>query len=111
MLEVLTKFTCALIMTLFGIFVIQKVTNCKIKILSLKTIIGIVVLCLATITISKNEYAGIGTVDNWIEKGIIKKRKHGKSNAYYMNPYVCNKGKRVGKELEEMVKDTKWSNE
>ena len=62
MLEVWTKFTCALIMTLFGIFVIQKVTNCKIKILSLKTIIGIVVLCLATITISKNEYAGIGTV-------------------------------------------------
>lgn len=46
-----------------------------------------------------------------IEKGIIKKRKHGKNNAYYMNPYVCNKGKRVGKELEEMFKDTKWSNE
>lgn len=62
MLEVCVKFICALIMTLFGIFIIEKITSRKVKILSVKTITRIVVLCLATIFISKKEYAVIGTV-------------------------------------------------
>lgn len=62
MLEVWTKFTCALIMTMYGIYVIKKVTNKEIKILSIKTILGILLLCISTVVISKNEYAGIGTI-------------------------------------------------
>lgn len=62
MLEVCARLICALIMTIFGIFVIEKITNREIKVLSPKTIIGIIVLCLATIFISKKEYAGIGTI-------------------------------------------------
>lgn len=62
MLEVCARLICALIMTIFGIFVIEKITNREIKVLSLKTIIGIIVLCLTTIFISKKEYAGIGTI-------------------------------------------------
>lgn len=62
MLEVWTKFTCALIMTIYGIYVIKKVTNKEIKILSIKTILGILLLCISTVVISKNEYAGIGTI-------------------------------------------------
>lgn len=62
MLEVCARLICALIMTIFGIFVIEKITNREIKVLSPKTIIEIIVLCLATIFISKKEYAGIGTI-------------------------------------------------
>lgn len=62
MLEVWTKFTCALIMTIYGIYVIKKVTNKEIKILSIKTVLGILLLCISTVVISKNEYAGIGTI-------------------------------------------------
>ena len=62
MLEVCARLICALIMTIFGIFVIEKITNREIKVLSPKTIIQIIVLCLATIFISKKEYAGIGTI-------------------------------------------------
>ncbi len=62
MLEVWTKFICALIMTLYGIYVIKKITNRKIKILNIKTIFSILLLCISTVVISQNEYAGIGTI-------------------------------------------------
>ncbi len=62
MLEVCAKIICALIMSMFGIIVLKKITNKEVKIFSIRTIAGIILLCLATVLISKKEYAGIGTI-------------------------------------------------
>lgn len=62
MSEVLIKFTSALMMALSGIYVIKKISNKEIKILSVKTMVGILLLCISSITISKSEYAMVGII-------------------------------------------------
>lgn len=62
MLEVCVKLICALIMSMFGFYVIKKVTNSEVKLISLKTIFGIIVLGIATIIISKEQYKGISSI-------------------------------------------------
>ncbi len=62
MLEVWTKLLGTLIMPIYGFYIIKKITKSEVKFFSIKTLSGILVLCVATIILRNEEYAGISTI-------------------------------------------------
>ena len=62
MLEVCVKFICAVILSVYGFYIIKKITNSNVKFLCKKTIIGITILCMTTLLSSREATAGIKTI-------------------------------------------------
>ena len=62
MLEVWTKLLGSLVMPICGFYIIKKITKSSTKFLSIKTLIGILILYVATIILRNKEYAGISTI-------------------------------------------------
>lgn len=62
MLEVCVRLICALIMSVFGFYVIKKITATDVKFLSLKTVLYIFALSIVTIVLYNVEYDGVYTV-------------------------------------------------
>ena len=62
MLEVCVKFICAVILSVYGFYIIKKITNSNVKFLCKKTIMGITILCMTTLLSSREATAGIKTI-------------------------------------------------
>lgn len=62
MLEVCVRLVCALIMSIFGFYVIKRITSTEVKLLSIKTILCILILSFITIILYDVEYDGIYTI-------------------------------------------------
>lgn len=73
MLEVCVKFICALIMSVYGFYIIKKITNSEEKLLSHKAIIGILVLCIITVGLYRIQYTGAYSIGIFALQIIIYK--------------------------------------
>ena len=62
MLEACVRLVCALIMSIFGFYVIKRITSSELKLLSIKTILFILILSFITIILYDVEYDGIYTI-------------------------------------------------
>lgn len=62
MLEVWTKLLGSLVMPICGFYIIKKITKNDVKFFNIKTLIGILILYVATIILRNKEYAGISTI-------------------------------------------------
>lgn len=62
MLEVCAKILATIIMPLYGLYVIKNITKKDVKILSVKTLLWILVLCVGTVILHKEQYSGISTI-------------------------------------------------
>lgn len=73
MLEVLTKFISAVVLSTLGFYVIKKLTNSEVKLLSIKTIAYLMALCVLTVIMHNIEYNGAHTVTMFALQIIIYK--------------------------------------
>lgn len=62
MLEACVRLVCALIMSIFGFYVIKKVTGSNNKLLSIKNIVYILVLCIVTVYLYRIQYTAVYSV-------------------------------------------------
>lgn len=62
MLEDCVRLVCALIMSIFGFYVIKKVTGSNNKLLSIKNIVYILVLCIVTVYLYRIQYTAVYSV-------------------------------------------------
>jgi two-component system, LytTR family, sensor histidine kinase AgrC len=62
MLEVWTKFVSAIMLSLYGFYVIKKLTKSEAKLLNVKSILYLVTLCIVTVYFHKIQYTGTHTV-------------------------------------------------
>lgn len=73
MLEVWTKFISAVVLSTLGFYVIKKLTNSEVKLLSIKTITYLMALCVLTVIMHNIEYNGAHTVTMFALQIIIYK--------------------------------------
>lgn len=73
MLEVCVRALCSLIMSIYGFYVIKKVTNSEEKFLCAKTIFAIILLCFITVIMYKIKYTGVYTIAMFALQIIIYK--------------------------------------
>ena len=73
MLEVCVRALCALIMSIYGFYVIKKATNSEAKFLCANTIFAITLLCFITVIMYKIKYTGVYTIAMFALQIIIYK--------------------------------------
>lgn len=62
MLEACVRLVCPLIMPVYGFYIIKRITSSNVKILNIKSILGIVLLYIMTLILYEAEYTGINTI-------------------------------------------------
>lgn len=62
MLEVCVRLICALIMSVFGFYVIKKITGSNDKLLNIKNMIYILILCSITVFLYRIQYTAVYSV-------------------------------------------------
>ena len=73
MLEELTNILCPIIMISIGFYIIKKLTNTKIKIITLKNILLIGIYAILAALIRSINYSGINTIITFLMNIIIYK--------------------------------------
>ncbi len=73
MLEVWTKLVSAILLSLFGFYIIKKITKSTVKLIKLKTILYLLTLSIVTVVMHKIQYTGAQTVTIFALQIIIYK--------------------------------------